>query len=145
MVTSSTSPASLSKRLIAKIIDGVLPVVIGIVCIMPILKNIAVKNPQPHPALLLIPLLAFLLFVIVQIVLLSTAGQTIGKKMMHIRIVKLSTMQNGGFVTNVLIRSVFNSIISAVPFYVLVDTLFIFRQDRRCIHDLIAETTVIDA
>ena len=33
--------------------------------------------------------------------------------------------------------------ISLVPFYRLVDILFIFREDRRCLHDLIAGTQVV--
>jgi hypothetical protein len=41
-----------------------------------------------------------------------------------------------------------NSVIGNLPcigfFYALADILFIFRDDRRCIHDLIASTTVID-
>ncbi|MEA2700447.1 MAG: hypothetical protein QOI66_4718, partial [Myxococcales bacterium] len=46
-----------------------------------------------------------------------------------------------------LLRGVVNGIISAIPYlgglYALVDALFIFRDDRRCIHDLIAGTRVI--
>lgn len=48
-----------------------------------------------------------------------------------------------GFVTNVLMRSVLNRILSFIPFYALVDILFIFREDRRCLHDRIAGTQVV--
>lgn len=80
-----------------------------------------------------------------QMYLLTTLGQTIGKKAMNIKIVKTDTEENGGFVTNVLIRGILNGIIGFVPFYALVDILFIFREDRRCIHDLIASTRVVEA
>ena len=64
---------------------------------------------------------------------------------MNIRIVTHDREANGGFVTNVLLRTVLNWIIALVPFYALVDVLFIFRNDQRCIHDLIAGTKVIKA
>jgi uncharacterized RDD family membrane protein YckC len=85
---------------------------------------------------------------IVQIYLLSTRGHTLGKRWMKIRIVKLDG-SNPGFVSAVLLRAFVNGLISAIPyvggFYGLVDILFIFRQDQRCLHDLIAGTRVVVA
>ncbi len=81
----------------------------------------------------------------IQIYLLTTSGQTIGKKLLNIRIVKYDDESDGGFVTNVLLRGVVNGVIGIVPFYAIVDVLFIFRDDQRCIHDLIASTKVIKA
>ena len=72
-----------------------------------------------------------------QIVLLTKDGQTVGKKAWGIRIVRMQTGANGGFVTNALLR--------LIPLYGLVDILFIFRSDRRCIHDMIAGTQVVEA
>ncbi len=89
--------------------------------------------------------LAFIALSVIQIYLLTAAGQTIGKRWLNVRIVKVSTGENGGFVPNVLLRVVVNSILSAVPLYAPVDALFIFREDRRCLHDLIAGTRVIPA
>ncbi len=86
-----------------------------------------------------------LLYAGYQIYLLTTQGQTFGKQIMGIKIVKVDSGRNGGFTTNVLLRSVLNSIIGFVPLYSLVDIFFIFREDRRCIHDLIAGTRVIRA
>lgn len=82
---------------------------------------------------------------VVQVVLLTVAGQTLGKKALDIRIVKVETGRNGGFVTNVLLRSILNGALGLIPLYSLVDILFIFRSDRRCIHDLIAGTVVVKA
>ena len=40
------------------------------------------------------------------------------------------------------------AVIAQIPFaggiFSLIDCLFIFREDRRCIHDLIAGTKVVD-
>jgi uncharacterized RDD family membrane protein YckC len=82
---------------------------------------------------------------IFQMVLLTKDGQTVGKKVLGIRIVKMDTGENGGFVPNVLLRLIVNGLIGVIPLYGLVDILFIFRSVRRCIHDLIAGTQVVDA
>ena len=73
------------------------------------------------------------------------SGQTLGKKALGIRIVKMNTGLNGGFVPNVLLRIILNGLIGVITFYGLVDILFIFRSDCRCIHDLIAGTQVVIA
>lgn len=84
--------------------------------------------------------------VLVQTALLTTAGQTLGKRALKIRIVKWETGVNGGFVPNVLLRTILNNLIVIIFFpYQLIDILFIFRGDRRCIHDLIAGTVVVKA
>jgi uncharacterized RDD family membrane protein YckC len=79
---------------------------------------------------------------------LTTRGQTLGKMVCKIRIVDLAG-QNPGFVKAFLLRSLVPGIIGAVPFlgpfFSLADPLFIFREDRRCIHDLIAGTRVVTA
>ena len=93
------------------------------------------------------PVLAVLVFVVIfiyQMVILTKDGQTLAKKALKIRIVKVDTGLNGGFVSNVLLRVVLNGVLGYIPLYALVDILFIFRQDRRCIHDMIAGTRVVD-
>lgn len=84
-----------------------------------------------------------IVFGIFQIVYLSMKGQTVGKKIFGIKIVKRDDLQNGGFVTNVLLRAIVNALIGFMPFYDLVDILFIFTEEKRCLHDRIAGTIVI--
>ena len=81
---------------------------------------------------------------IVQVVLLSRDGQTIGKKFLEIRIVDFETGENAGFGANVVMRAWVNSLLNMIPFYTLADVLFIFRDDQRTIHDLIAGTHVVE-
>ena len=88
--------------------------------------------------------LLLILLVTVQTVLLTRSGQTLGKRAVRIRVVRMDTGENGGFVTNVMMRTVLSWILSMIPFYGLVDTIFIFRPDRRCVHDHIAGTRVVD-
>ena len=88
-------------------------------------------------------LLVIIVYALYQIAILSKDGQTIGKKLLHIKIVDAQTGQNGGFVPNVLKRSLLNGLLNIIPFYFIADDLFIFRDDRRCIHDFIAGTKVV--
>lgn len=88
---------------------------------------------------------------IYNLIRLSTHGQTVGKMWMGIRIAKFEDNSNPGFVKAVLLRIFLIYLIGAMPlfglgaFFSLVDICFIFRADRRCIHDLIAGTHVLKA
>ena len=104
-----------------------------------------VHGPGSETATSVFIIFAFLVVFIYQMVLLTKEGQTVGKKPLGIRIVKMDTGQNGGFVPNVLLRLIVNGLTGVIPFYGLVDILVIFRGDCRCIHDLIAGTQVVDA
>ena len=90
--------------------------------------------------------LGFLVFLLVNGYLLKTNGQTIGKRLTGIRIADL----DGGvpdFATLILRRYLPVTLVANVPvvgpYLSLVDVLFIFRGDRRCLHDLIAGTQVV--
>ena len=94
-------------------------------------------------------IIAFLGLSVVQMVILVKHGQTIGKRALKIRIVRVSDESTPGFVKVVLLRIWVSSFISGIPYvgviFWIVDGLFIFRDDRRCLHDLIANTKVIKA
>jgi len=128
--------ASRWERLIAQIIDGVLAIVP-----MMLFMNENIANQFGKA----IGIGSIGILILVQLILLTQNGQTIGKKILKIKIIGSKTGTNGGFVPNVLLRLVLNSIIGMIPFYGLVDALFIFRGDRRCIHDFIASTVVVKA
>ena len=82
----------------------------------------------------------------IQAYFLSSAGQTIGKKIIEVKIVRLGTGRNGGFVTNVLLRSIVGAYLpgAVLPVYPLIDAAFLFRDDKRAVHDLIAGTAVVE-
>ena len=84
----------------------------------------------------------------IQIFLLVTRSQTVGKYLMQTQIVDFETGQSADWIHSIILRILVNSMISSIPcigmFYSIADILFIFRDDRRCIHDLLASTTVID-
>ena len=85
---------------------------------------------------------------IVQIWLLTMRGQTVGKLLLGIRIVRVQDDANPGFVYAVFLRTVVPVLIRAVPLigigFWLVDVGCVFREDKRCLHDLIAGTKVVD-
>ncbi len=92
--------------------------------------------------------IGFVLFLLTQGWLLVQHGQTIGKRLLRLRIVR----PDGARVDAARmlgLRYGINSIATAVPYvgmvYALVDCLMIFRQQRRCVHDLIADTIVVRA
>jgi uncharacterized RDD family membrane protein YckC len=148
-------------RLVAWIIDGliyfaviVVAVFIGIAIAGVGISDLADFDPGfffgALAVVVILTLLAFLVIFIVQIVLLVTRGQTIGKIIMKIRIVDAVTGQHPGWARLILLRTIVNSVIisflnilpGAGGAYFLVDSLFIFRADHRTIHDLIAGTRV---
>jgi len=81
---------------------------------------------------------------VIQAWYLSADGQTLGKQAMKIKIVMLEDYRNGGVGPNFLLRELVNGLICIIPFYGLVDILLIFADDRRCIHDHIAGTIVVN-
>jgi uncharacterized RDD family membrane protein YckC len=89
------------------------------------------------------------LFLVINGYLLAKRGQTVGKMIAGTRIVSHETGQIVSLGRVFCLRLLPLSFVSQIPVIgglcALVDTLFIFRQDRRCIHDLIAGTTVIKA
>jgi len=123
--------ASRGSRLLAAIVDAAAALVVWTVAFF-----------TGEPAIFFVGIIGLAIY---QAYLLTTQGQTIGKNIMNIKIVRFEDGKNGGFVTNVLLRTILNSIIAFIPFYSLVDVLFIFREDQRCIHDLIASTKVVEA
>ncbi|MCE2794617.1 MAG: RDD family protein [Planctomyces sp.] len=83
-----------------------------------------------------------------QIYLLCTRSQSVGKICMGTLIVDQRTGKRAGAVSCVLLRFFLHGVITSIPnvgsIYALVDALFIFRQDRRCLHDMIASTVVVE-
>ncbi len=96
---------------------------------------------------LLVSLVGIAVFAAINAKLLIDKGQTVGKKVLRIRIVnnddgaKLSKMQ-------ILKRYATYFIPGQIPFvgsvFSLVNILFIFGEQRRCLHDFVANTKVVE-
>jgi uncharacterized RDD family membrane protein YckC len=89
-----------------------------------------------------------LVLIVVTAVLVYRYAQTIGKRLVGIKIARTDGSR-ATFARIFWLRYLLNTVISVVPFfgslYTLVDILMIFGQQRRCCHDYIADTIVIRA
>lgn len=86
--------------------------------------------------------------VIINWILLYHYGQTIGKRLLSIKIVRTDGSR-AGLLRIIFLRYIPTGLLSSIPFigflFALLDPLLIFQESRRCLHDLIADTIVIDA
>lgn len=91
-------------------------------------------------------LLSVFVFAIINYKLLVTNGQTIGKKVLKIRIIdeKSGKLASGN---SLLTRYGFYFFVAYIPFVgwfiSIVNALFIFSDEKKCIHDKIANTIVV--
>lgn len=81
------------------------------------------------------------------IILLSVRGQTVGKLLTGIQVVRAADGGRAGFLKAVLLRWFLFAILESIqfigPVLSLANILMIFRQDCRCMHDLVADTRVV--
>src|SRR4051812_35529481 len=89
-------------------------------------------------------LAGFGVFIAIQGYPLAATGQTWGKKMFGLRIVDMQGYKPE-FVKLIAMRYLLGRLLGLIPLYGLVDVLFIFGEDRRCVHDYIAGTRVVVA
>ncbi|MCB9869262.1 MAG: RDD family protein [Planctomycetes bacterium] len=141
--------ASRGLRLLGAILDGL---AVGVVQV-PILLGLGFLDfgnlgaQQAVGVLVLMWLIGLGTFLLVQGWLLPR-GQTVGKLMFGMRIVDIRTNEPPGFGRVFGMRYLPTMFLSSIPLIGpvvgLVDALMIFRADRRCLHDLIASTRVIE-
>lgn len=81
---------------------------------------------------------------VVQGIYIVRDGQTLGKKMMKIRIVDHVDGSIPRWPRILGMRYVLNMALRQIPFYFLVDAVLIFGEEQRCIHDHLAGTKVIE-
>lgn len=136
-------------RLVARLIDGALMMA----CFVPTFVAVAIEpdNKQPGPlqmALMALSVLAALGLFAYQCVLLYQHSQTLGKRWLKIKIVR-----NDGspcsFGRIFGLRMFVIALIEQVPclgaVFALVNALWIFGEESRCLHDLICDTKVVNA
>jgi len=162
-------PASLPQRLMAKLIDWLLlfvPFMGMLMLLMDPAFEAQVMKLQNDPQALMEalqkrvtavvaegnPLLVGLgwftdILILTQVILLTLRGQSIGKWLLGLRIVRTQSGARAGFLRAVMLRSFLfftASLFGPIGLSILlVDALMIFRKDRRCLHDWVADTEVI--
>ena len=151
MNTSPIVLASRGKRLGGSLLDAL----ISIIVIVPIMFASGIFNQIKQGQQMSIGqtvlffFLGLAIFLIIHGYLLSKYGQTVGKKIVGTRIVDKGNGKIIPLGKVFVLRVIPISIISQIPLigglFGLADSLFIFRNDKRCIHDLIAGTIVVGA
>jgi uncharacterized RDD family membrane protein YckC len=71
-------------------------------------------------------------------------SQSIAKKLLSIKVVRTDG-SHASLGRIFWLRNVVNGLISIIPLYGFVETLFIFGESRQCLHDRIAGTIVVKA
>ena len=139
--------AGYGARLVAVIIESLtlLPITLPLAFAMGNFDGILEGRQPPLLNTIAMTVLGYGVFVAINWVFLKN-GQTIGKRAMGIRIVALdgSVLPVGRLLTMRYLPWWITSVIPVIGgILVLIDALFIFRHDRRCIHDHIAGTKVV--
>ncbi|MEO6362938.1 MAG: RDD family protein [Caldimonas sp.] len=140
--------ADRGTRLGAAIVDVIIAMIVF--GLLAALTSFNVFRPDPAAGVWLPmvrnTLLGFIFFIVINGYLLATRGQTVGKMFMKIRIVR-SDGSPASFARLAGLRYLLNSALTLIPvigsIYGVIDALFIFRANRRCVHDLIADTVVV--
>jgi uncharacterized RDD family membrane protein YckC len=130
--------AARSTRFWAAMVDGLLLALV----VMPFVALAAMAGENASGAAILLPLLAGVGFYAYQCHLIATSGQSLAKRWLNIRIIMLNG-ENPGFVHGIVLRQWVMALLGAIPFVSIIDALLIFGEERRCLHDLLAGTTVI--
>jgi uncharacterized RDD family membrane protein YckC len=147
------TPAERGTRLAAAIVDSL---IVGAMVGVPIFAGLVVSGitstgPDARPSLNAVMLTAIGIGAIgciawcwLTILFVLRNGQSIAKKLLHIKVVRSdgSPVSLGRIFW---LRNVANVALRLVPFYGLVDLLFIFGEQRQCLHDKIADTIVVKA
>jgi len=144
--------AERGTRLAAVILDALIFGSVGLVAAIAIPALLMARRGHAGTALGvgLIGLMGawFLVVSIWNAVWVHRYGQTIGKRIMKIRVVR-SNGERATFARIFFLRNVVLGLAGAVPFIggfiSLADILMIFRDSRQCLHDQLADTLVIRA
>ncbi len=139
--------ASRWLRLFAALIDGIIAMVITLpLMIYYGIFDMALAGQElNYTYTVMFTLLGVVAFMLLHGYLLKTKGQTIGKMILGIKIVDLQGSLPP-FAKLISLRYAplwALQLVPAINILALVDILFIFRGDRRCVHDLIAGTKVV--
>lgn len=142
-VVATVTPASRWKRLGAYLLDTIAFFVVLFPAFLVDGLGRSEDSRMSTAAGLLI-LAGLVALLVIDLILLHRHGQTVGKRLCGIRVVRSNGQRTGLgrlFGVRYLLAQ---GVLGVVPFFSLIDALFIFGQDKRCLHDLIADTTVVD-
>jgi uncharacterized RDD family membrane protein YckC len=136
-------------RLVASLVDALIGILVSIpfmIFIGPFFGYEKFGQQPSNEYLIASTVFGLVALVILHGYFLHTNGQTIGKKLLKIKIVSLDGEKVSlSKLISLRYAPIYLSILVPIvgTWYPMVDALFIFRKDRRCLHDFIAGTKVI--
>lgn len=89
-------------------------------------------------------LMGFIAWAWITALLVARYGQTMGKRMLDIRVVRSDGSQ-ASLGRIFWLRNAVNVLLGIIPLYSIIEVLLIFGVRRQCVHDLIADTIVVRA
>jgi uncharacterized RDD family membrane protein YckC len=140
--------ATRTSRLLAVLLDGLFGLIpyfiAGIVFFAAILfgtEGVTAYNIGYGTA----SILSFV-YLVIQIESLARHAGTIGKRVMGIYIADFESGMPSTWVQNLLVRGILWGLLASLTLGILyiVDIFFLFREDQRCLHDLVAKTVVYE-
>lgn len=104
-------------------------------------------NSIPEPTLIAVGI-SVLILTLIQVWLIASRGQTVGKILLKIKIVDEVSGEKSTFLRSVVLRSVLvkyigYNIVGSLLFFV--DLIFLFTKQNRTLHDRLAKTLVVNA
>ena len=155
--------AGRGARFLAVLIDALIPMVAVLLIVFAVAIPLYERYQQEHtpgiepPALgtrhmsmawAWLGGLGMIGYIVYSIALVYLYGQTFGKRMMDIRVVRVDGSRVT-FARFVFLRWLPLAVVGCIPFIGgivgLIDPLLIFRESSRCLHDDIADTRVVTA
>jgi uncharacterized RDD family membrane protein YckC len=140
--------ASRGDRILAVIVDAAVSSVIGIPLVIWTGAFTALFHGQSisWPVVVELIVIPWSWYFLVNTYWLMKYGQTVGKRYLGIRIADSRTEEVPAFwrlLLRLMIQSLpgFFGVFGRI--FGILDILFVFRKDRRCIHDLLARTHVV--
>jgi len=136
--------AERSARLGAAIVDGLIfaamvyiPMIIGMVL-----------SSEPDSMFMMIGLVltfvGFIVWAYLTLKQMSETGQSLAKKYFNIKVV-VSDGSQASLGRLIWRRNILNGLLGIIPLYGIVEILFIFGENRQCLHDKLADTLVVEA
>ena len=139
--------APLWKRFFGRMIDDTLTAVMFVVGVV---VAMLIYGPESNPEQASAGPLVFMfglpfMFSLTNWMLTATEGRTVGKYCLGTKVVNAHG-NPPGFIQGVLMRSWVTTLLNLIPFFGMLDAAVIFaNEEKRCIHDMLAGTLVVDA
>lgn len=148
--TEGVELAGRGQRLLATVLDGFtfflmvcFPALMLLLATGALDDSVEIDSTAIGTAVLL-GVIGSMAWVWITALLVARNGQTIGKRLLEIKVVR-GDGSPASLGRIFWLRNFVNGLLGLIPLYALVDALFIFSVRRRCLHDLIADTIVVTA